>query len=54
MWLGNGYVIPITIKQRLGANYIPPPETFFIELESGLDFVELQQTTFLALTQEAP
>ena len=55
MWISKGYIIPITIRQRNQApNYTPPPETYFIELESGLGFVELQQTTFLALTEEAP
>tara|TARA_B100001057_G_scaffold435601_1_gene466008 strand:+ start:2228 stop:2395 length:168 start_codon:yes stop_codon:yes gene_type:complete len=55
MWLSNGYIIPITIRQRnQAANYIPPPETFFIELESGLGFVELQPNLSLALTEEAP
>jgi len=55
MWISNGYVIPITIRQRNQAsNYIPPPETFFIELESGLGFVELQPNLSLVLTEEAP
>jgi len=32
----------------------PPPQDFFIELESGLGFIELQNTTGLLLQEAAP
>lgn len=32
----------------------PPAQTFFIELENGLGFLELQNTTDLLLQEAAP
>ena len=32
----------------------PPAETFFVELENGLGFLELQNTTDLILHEAAP
>ncbi len=40
--------------RKLRGPSVPPAETFFIELENGLGFLELQNTTDLLLQEVAP
>jgi hypothetical protein len=46
MWLGNGYIIPMTPKP-LSSGGPPPVVGDFIELEPNLDLVELENSTDL-------
>ena len=44
----------IDLRRPKGPSSPPPAVTFFIELENGLGFLELQNTTDLLLQEAAP
>ncbi len=53
MIIGIGTKI-IDLRRPKGPTTPPPPGTWYIELENGLGFIELQNSTDLLLQEAAP